>query len=55
MLHVYLDMVLVRYIDSSPLSWAVLNIFIYQVYALMFDLEDPVILRKKEAAYRLVY
>ncbi|WP_181952467.1 aldolase/citrate lyase family protein [Yersinia canariae] len=31
------------------------NAFIYQVDALMFDLEDSVILREKDAARRLVY
>ncbi|RTF57265.1 aldolase/citrate lyase family protein, partial [Serratia marcescens] len=31
------------------------NAFIYQADALMFDLEDSVILREKDAARRLVY
>lgn len=54
-LHARLETVLMRDSDSSPLSWAASNVFIYQVDALMFDLEDSVILREKDAACGLVY
>lgn len=55
MLHAHLETVLMRNGDSSPLSWAASNVFIYQVDALMFNLENSVILREKDAVCGLVY